>query len=641
MIAYHAQYPYAGDDPAGVESAMTDLRGVGVVLGALAAEVEHDTQAVRERWPKGHTGQVAAADAARIGGALDECHRVFNSAERGLSELHPVLVMGRRKVDELNRAYRVLAGQVDGSDGVVADADFLGAAFLGLWTVETFKAAQARAGFDSLADIDRAYARVHLQVMEESTICEGLLNRLATQASGMPAYTARKSKYDVSFGLLAEANEVAGILDGSVRLPSDPKGVHDAWLLLSEDQQTELLRGDPGRFGNLSGIPAVDRNTANRATLAAQMLLIEKACAEVGIAPPRLAEDFDRIPPDMLSILEFLGLSVQGARQTLLLKAQLERDGVPTQLWAYEPGAYGGKGRAAIAYGDLDTADNVAFCVPGLNSGLHNVNQVAGDALHLFEQARLADGGRQTAVIAWQGYDAPDLAHVVSQDSAERGAKLLAADVMAIRTTHAGPIGTLTVVGHSYGSTTTGLALQREHLQVDQVALIGSPGVGGDAKTVADLGMDSAHLFVGSASRDAVSMAHSLSANILGADTLGTDPSLDTFGGTRFKAESVDRGFDYKVSDHSRYYGAINRSDSLFSLAEIASGHGDRLAADGMVAEPRQQVGIDITDLPPALRRVLNLIPLPRIPLGLETDPEFGRTPTAGDHTNDVMRPSL
>ena len=72
----------------------------------------------------------------------------------------------------------------------------------------------------------------------------------------MPAYTARNSRYDLSFGLLAEANQVAGILDGSVGFPSDPKGVHDAWLLLSHDQRAELLAGDPGRFGNLNGIPA-------------------------------------------------------------------------------------------------------------------------------------------------------------------------------------------------------------------------------------------------------------------------------------------------------------------------------------------------------------------------------------------------
>jgi len=204
---------------------------------------------------------------------------------------------------------------------------------------------------------------------------------------------------------------------------------------------------------------------------------------------------------------------------------QLTRNGESgAQLLAFVPGAYGGKGRAAIAYGavDVDRAGNVVFCVPGLLSGLGNVNNVASDALHLYGAARAADEGRDTVVVAWQGYDAPNWAQVPFQDAAGAGAKLLAADVNAMRTTHDGPIGMLTVVAHSYGSTTTGLALQREHLGVDQVALIGSPGVGGDAKSVADLHLLPSQVFVGSASTDIVTESPGL---------LGANPAEAGFGG--------------------------------------------------------------------------------------------------------------
>jgi pimeloyl-ACP methyl ester carboxylesterase len=111
-----------------------------------------------------------------------------------------------------------------------------------------------------------------------------------------------------------------------------------------------------------------------------------------------------------------------------------------------------------------------------------------------------------------------------------------------MRTTHDGPIGMLTVVGHSYGSTTTGLALQRENLDVDQVVLIGSPGVGGEARTVADLGLDRSQVFVGSARRDPVTTF---------PDSLGEDPSEEVFGATRFKAESVERSWHTDPADHS------------------------------------------------------------------------------------------
>jgi predicted trehalose synthase len=90
--------------------AFTELRGVGEAMARLAGEVERDIGSIKEHWPGGRTGQVAAADAARIGGALGECHQVFAGAEAALGELHLTLVMARRRVDELNRAYRVLLG---------------------------------------------------------------------------------------------------------------------------------------------------------------------------------------------------------------------------------------------------------------------------------------------------------------------------------------------------------------------------------------------------------------------------------------------------------------------------------------------------------------------------------------------------
>jgi len=618
MSGSYAQYPYVGNDPAEVESAMGDLQGVGRTLGSLAGEVEHDTQSIKDSWPKGRTGGLAAADAARMGGALDECHQVFARAERALSKLYPVLVAGRRKVDDLNHAYLVLAGPVNSYDGALAAGFPNLARPQQLFVAEdTLRAARARSGFESLADIDRAYAQVRAQVTEETTICDELLNRLAAQASGMPGHAAGKSKFDVSFGLLWETNQVAGILDGSIRFPADPKGVHQAWLQLSPDQQAELLHARPLWFGNLNGIPAADRNIANRATLSAQLLLLEKACEEVGIATPNRPEGFDQIPPDIPSIMESLGFSVQGARQALLLDAQLRRNGkFGAQLLAYEPGAYGGKGRAAIAFGavDVDQADNVVFCVPGLMSSLGNVNNVASDALHLFGAALLADPGRDTVVVAWQGYDAPNWAQVVFQDSAEQGAKLLAADVNAMRTTHGGPIGMLTVVAHSYGSTTTGLALQREHLDVGQVALIGSPGVGGDAKAVADLHLLPSQVFVGSASTDIVTDSPGL---------LGADPAEAGFGGTRTKAEVVGRGATVNFGDHSHYFDAVLKGESLYTLAEIAAGHGDRLAQDGMLAQPRY---------------IKTVLTGDGSSVQVEIDPEASRTPTTGhDHANDVL----
>lgn len=65
---------------------------------------------------------------------------------------------------------------------------------------------------------------------------------------------------------------------------------------------------------------------------------------------------------------------------------------------------------------------------------------------------------------------------------------------------------------------------------------------------------------------------------------LGTDPAGDGFGSVRFRAE-VPNSDGINPHDHSYYYH--RGSEALRSMADIASGHGDALASDGMLAQPR------------------------------------------------------
>ncbi len=631
MTSSGGHYQYVGDDPARIELAGSELGNVGHAFATLAGEVEHDTVSIGEHWPKGHTGQLAAADAARMGTALDECRQVFAKADQALSVLYPVLVANRRQVDDLNRAYLLLANTEDPMPFMTAR---FGNPLLTDWP-QMLRGLRAQARFDSLAEIDRAYARVQQQVGEETTICDDLLDRLAQQASGMPGHAgggksgkSGKSRYDMSFNLLFEANQFADLLSSKVWSSADPTAVHDAWMLLTEDMQAALRLAEPPRFGNLNGIPAADRDDANQAMLTARVDLLKRACLIVGVAYPGAPEDLDRMSPGaLLRVEQTTGLSVRALRQAINLRVQLDlvEEG-EAQLLAYEPGAYGGKGRAAIAFGNVDSADNVVFCVPGLLSSLDNVENVAKDALSLYRQAISADPVLNTAVVAWQGYDAPDVLNVAFQGSAEQGAKNLAADVNAMRTTHGGVIGNLTVVGHSYGSTTTGLALQREDLVVDQVVLIGSPGMGGDARTVADLNLKPGQLFVGSASRDMVTIVPRF---------LGTDPARDSVGAIRFGTESPARGWGFNANDHSLYYDDSNDNESLHSLADIVTGHGDRLGEEGLLVANRD------TGLIPTLASLLGGIAGSLLYPNGAGDPEFDRTPTIHpDHAPDAGLPT-
>ena len=190
-----------------------------------------------------------------------------------------------------------------------------------------------------------------------------------------------------------------------------------------------------------------------------------------------------------------------------------------------------------VAAGDPATADDVAVLVPGLGADADGATVHARRALDLHLAARREDPGDGNAVVAWVGYDAPDGVGVLSERMARAGGALLADDVDDLRDDRAHDPAHLTVVGHSYGATTVSLAATGpQALDADDVVLAGSPGAG-DAGSAADLGIRPGHVWVLRHSHDPVAALGA--AGPLG---LGEDPALDSWGATRLRAESADRG---------------------------------------------------------------------------------------------------
>src|SRR3954468_21252888 len=134
------------------------------------------------------------------------------------------------------------------------------------------------------------------------------------------------------------------------------------------------------------------------------------------------------------------------------------------------------------------------------------------------------------------GYDAPGFDNVASDNAAENGARLLAADVRGIQDSRTGNPAHMTIVGHSYGSTTTAIAASDEGMRADDIVLIGSPGAG-HHNNIAGMHWRGSHVFVGANSSDTVTYR---TRTTFGWDPLGTDPAGDDFGGTRFQAEATD-----------------------------------------------------------------------------------------------------
>lgn len=415
---------------------------------------------------------------------------------------------------------------------------------------------------------------------------------------------------------LMQAITRASSRDKASSEPRYPPGletdVRKWWASLSGAERSALISADPQRFGSRNGIPVADRDGANRITMAADLDRMTAA-----------ATGHDVTVAEVLADPERYGLTAdQKARYTNAvqvaegLSTAVMRTGAPALLWIYEPGAFGGQGRAAIAVGDPDRADDTAVVVPGTGNSVASGWLGENTATNLFNELALAEPGVSHSVIGWMGFDTPDSMadlRVAQPGLARRGAVLLAADMRALAATHLGRAGHVTAIGHSYGSTTVADAAAGAGMRVDDVVLVGCPGTD-LARTAADFHLPrDGHVYVGSASADPVNLI----AGLRGEVGLGADPAADGFGSTRFKAEVPGRNWN-PVAEHIGYFA--DGSESLYSIADIASGHGELLQEHGMTAPHRTA----------ALGALATRLGMPSWSIPF-TDPELGRAATSGN----------
>jgi hypothetical protein len=363
-------------------------------------------------------------------------------------------------------------------------------------------------------------------------------------------------------------------------MPEPPPGanadeVYSWWSSLTQGERDQLTAAHPPDLGNLNGIPADVRDQVNTAVL---------------------NEDLNRPDDDARR------------RNAEQVKRGLEHDrGAdpgnqrPVLLWAYDPLAFDGQGRAAIAIGDPDHAEDVAVILPGVGNSVASgwLHGGHNDAINLYDQSKAAYPGDDLSVIAWIGYDTPDGyndSRVASPWLAREGGLRLAQDVNGLWATHQGPDPHVTVLGHSYGSTAVADAFAGSGARADDVVLLGSPGTD-LAHSAKDFHLDSGNVYVGSASSDPISWLGETGGvpnevnEALGHPFgryagLGTDPAGDGFGSIRFRAEAPG-GDRLSFRNHSHYYDL--GGEALRSMAHIVTGHGDALARDNLLAQGRRQ----------------------------------------------------
>ena len=146
--------------------------------------------------------------------------------------------------------------------------------------------------------------------------------------------------------------------------------------------------------------------------------------------------------------------------------------------------------KAAVAQGDVDNAAHIGTFVPGIGT---TVNGSLKDYIRQMENLRqaAADQGnlalKDVATVAWLGYDAPggfspgNLPDITSPKLAQAGSDRLAGFLNGMQASreHGAGDAHMTLVGDSYGSTTSGMAATKVHDGViDDLVLCGSPGMG-------------------------------------------------------------------------------------------------------------------------------------------------------------------
>ncbi len=328
---------------------------------------------------------------------------------------------------------------------------------------------------------------------------------------------------------------------GKPHPPGGPKDAAEWWKNLPEGQREAYAALHPEIIGRTDGLPSTVRDDANRLALEQELSAMENY------------EYHDKYSTDDYN---------KRLNNMLMLQRELEKhDGAEGNKKLYVLNYDSeGDGKAVIAMGNPDTADNVGVQVPGTATTMESTSGQLGRIEKLQRSAENADPTAKTSMVYWLGYDAPEIPvaeagnlDVAGKGRAEDASPDLRNFTHGLRASHEGSDrANLTVIGHSYGTTVVGISASKNGgLDADNICVVGSPGMGVDHAK--DLNIDPDHFYTGVAEDDPIRNVTDMS--------LGTTPNKSDFGGTRFKVDT---------HGHSGYWN--DGSDSLDNQGKIIAG---------------------------------------------------------------------
>ncbi|MFD6042252.1 alpha/beta hydrolase [Streptomyces koyangensis] len=326
---------------------------------------------------------------------------------------------------------------------------------------------------------------------------------------------------------------------------------------LTPEQQAALVVADPATVGNLDGVPPPLRFAANRISIQRQYEKEKRHLEGLPEDSPAFARSLARVK----ALGQFLSPRIQKIVDPGTGK--VVRREIPRQFLVFQPGAGSiahsqsspfADGKIAEVLGDLETAKDVAFRVPGVTNRLDNFQSFADGGVELLsngDRVERSDG----AVISWLGYDTPELGDSVDPAKAEVGGEELRAfrRGVGVNLRLDAKVG---IFAHSYGTLVTSKALQAGMEDVDKVVFMGSPGLGPNIRSVKDFHLPNVRFYAMRAEGDTVSYTQGH----------GPDPA-DFPDITR-----LDTGAAF---GHSQYYDG--KAGAILGLRQVFAGQYDAL----------------------------------------------------------------
>ncbi|MDQ1204636.1 alpha/beta hydrolase [Microbacterium sp. SORGH_AS_0862] len=351
-------------------------------------------------------------------------------------------------------------------------------------------------------------------------------------------------------------------------------GVNRWWNAFGDPQREALINLIPAVIGNLEGVSYTDRNTANKLYLDDQLAAAKKDLETAQENRPPVGERIG--VKEYYDRLQELQTRVDAL--TDVNRASELPDRFLVSLTGDTPPL------AAIAIGNPDGAANITFTVPGMGAQTTNMSEWAQSAQNLQYEQAFVDPSRTHSVIAWIGYETPPMGgeQVMFNGLAEAGATRLESSIVGVQATRGD--ATVNVAGHSYGTTTSSIALTEIARPVDTYVTMGSAGLPIQINEAADVNAD--RVFAGQATNSPAILPGTGDAWAWFGRLSWEHPVNPVDAGFGAEVFSVDGSDGLKgVNDHATHTSGgtgylDSGTESLRNIALATTGQGDSITPE-------------------------------------------------------------